>query len=60
MLIEESEDKPLPQTIKDAKQILDPKLFKSKYPKANKSNNKPEKETKARPELGTAFTIYQE
>ena len=52
MLIEESEDKPLPQTIKDAKQILDPKLFKSKYPKADKSNNKPEKETKARPELG--------
>ena len=50
ILIEESEDKPLPRTVKDAKQILDPKLFKSKYPKADNSNDGPEKETKA--ELG--------
>lgn len=52
ILIEESEDKPLPQTVKDANQILDPKLFKSKYPKADNVNIKPKKETKAELELG--------
>ena len=31
-LIEESQDKPLPQTVEDADVILDPKLFVSKHP----------------------------
>ena len=35
-LIEESEDKPLPQDIIDADNILDPKLFKSKDPEVDK------------------------
>ncbi|PCJ98783.1 MAG: hypothetical protein COA50_00635 [Flavobacteriaceae bacterium] len=32
-----SKDKPLPQSIKDAEEILDPKLFKSKDPKIDKA-----------------------
>ena len=34
-LIEKSKDKPLPQDVDDADQILDPKLFKSKDPKVD-------------------------
>jgi hypothetical protein len=36
-LIEKSEDKPLPQDVDDADQILDPKLFKSKDSKVDKA-----------------------
>ena len=36
-IIEKSEDKPLPQDVDDADQILDPKLFKSKDPKVDKA-----------------------
>lgn len=36
-IIEESIDKPLPQDEKDADQILDPELFKSKLPQENES-----------------------
>ncbi|PIF00983.1 MAG: hypothetical protein CR994_02750 [Maribacter sp.] len=47
-LIEKSIDSPLPQDIKDADQILDPKLFKSKDPEIDKVLNAekeiPEKE----------------
>ena len=48
-LIEKSEDKPLPQDLDDADQILDPKLFKSKDPKVD-NGIKTEKE-KAKKEL---------
>ncbi|MDE3742856.1 hypothetical protein [Maribacter polysaccharolyticus] len=36
-LIPESEDKPLPQDLKDADKILDPKLFKSKDPEIDRT-----------------------
>ncbi|MGB3149235.1 MAG: hypothetical protein WBB27_01120, partial [Maribacter sp.] len=36
-IIEESIDKPLPQDEKDAEQILDPELFKSKHPEQKES-----------------------
>ena len=48
-LIEKSKDRPLPQDLKDADHILDPKLFKSKDPKIDKAI-KAEKE-KAEKEL---------
>ncbi len=48
-LIVESEDKPLPQDVDDADDILDPKLFKSKDPQVDKTI-KEEKE-KAKEEL---------
>ena len=35
-MIEESQDEPLPQSLKDADQILDPSLFKSKDPEVDK------------------------
>ena len=46
-LIEESEDKPLPQSVKDADHILDPKLFKSKHPKGIEADTKIKKEATA-------------
>ncbi|MFX0558511.1 hypothetical protein ACOCEA_17045 [Maribacter sp. CXY002] len=48
VLIEESEDKPLPQDKEDAEQILDPELFKSKAPL---------KEVKETLELGQPLTF---
>ena len=44
VLIEESKDKPLPRSVKDADQILDPELFKSKHPKADKIKKEAETE----------------
>ena len=45
-LIEESEDEPLPRTVKDADDILDPSLFSSKDPKIDKSISENKKKLK--------------
>ena len=50
-LIEESADEPLPRTLKDADQILDPSLFKSKDPEVDKELAKTKKQ-KAESDLG--------
>ena len=50
-MIEESADEPLPRTIKDADQILDPSLFKSKDPEIDKKLEASRKQ-KAEEELG--------
>ena len=44
-LIAASEDKPLPQDEKDAEQILDPELFKTKEPEPEPEETKEEEET---------------
>ncbi len=51
-LIEKSEDKPLPQDIDDADQILDPKLFKSKNPKFDKAIKAEKEKAKKELEIG--------
>jgi hypothetical protein len=50
--IEVSEDKPLPQDLEDAKQILNPKLFKSKDPKIDKALAKEKKKAEKELEIG--------
>ncbi len=47
-----SKDKPLPQSIKDAEEILDPKLFKSKNPKIDKAISEAKKLAEKELELG--------
>lgn len=49
-MIEESKDEPLPRSLKDADQILDPSLFKSKDPEVDKKLAK-EKRQKAEADL---------
>ncbi|MGI9546249.1 MAG: hypothetical protein ACR2MM_03360 [Flavobacteriaceae bacterium] len=49
-MIEESKDEPLPRSLKDADQILDPSLFKSKDPAVDKKLAK-EKRQKAEEDL---------
>jgi hypothetical protein len=51
-LIENSEDKPLPQDVDDADQILDPKLFKSKDPKVDKAIKAEKEKAKKELEIG--------
>jgi len=51
-LIEDSIDKPLPQDLEDADQILDPKLFKSKDPKVDKTIAKEKKLAERKLEIG--------
>jgi len=51
-LIEKSEDKPLPQDVEDADQILDPKLFKSKDPKVDKEIKAEKEKAKKELEIG--------
>jgi hypothetical protein len=51
-LIEKSEDKPLPQDVDDADQILDPKLFKSKDPKVDKAIKSEKEKAKKELEIG--------
>jgi len=51
-LIETSKDKPLPQDLEDANQILNPKLFKSKDPKIDKALVKEKKKAKKELEIG--------
>ena len=57
LLIEKSEDKPLPQDEEDANKILDPKLFKSKEtlngPTTEKENIDPIQSSKDKLEIGT-------
>ncbi len=50
--IEVSEDKPLPQDLKDANQILNPKLFKSKDPRIDKAFAKEKKKAEKELEIG--------
>ena len=52
LLIEESEDKPLPQDITDADHILDPKLFKSKDPEIDKAISAQKEKAKKDLEIG--------
>ncbi len=51
-LIEDSEDKPLPRSAKDAETILDPSLFKSKDPKVDKTIAEAKKKAEKELELG--------
>ena len=51
-LIVKSEDKPLPQDVDDADQILDPKLFKSKDPKVDKAIKAEKEKAKKELEIG--------
>ena len=51
-LIEESEDEPLPRTVKDADDILDPSLFSSKDPKIDKSISENKKKAEETLEIG--------
>ena len=51
-LIVESTDKPLPQDVDDADQILDPKLFKSKDPKVDKKIKEEKEKAKEELEIG--------
>jgi hypothetical protein len=51
-LIEESEDEPLPRTVKDANDILDPSLFSSKDPKMDKSISDNKKKAEELLEIG--------
>jgi len=51
-LIEKSEDKPLPQDVDDANQILDPKLFKSKDSKVDKAIKAEKEKAKKELEIG--------
>ena len=51
-IIEKSEDKPLPQDVDDADQILDPKLFKSKDPKVDKAIKAEKEKAKEELEIG--------
>ena len=52
VLIEPSEDKPLPQDLKDADHILDPKLFKSKDPKVDQTIMVQKEKAKKELEIG--------
>ena len=51
-LIEESDDEPLPRTVKDADNILDPSLFSSKDPKIDKSISDDKKKAEETLEIG--------
>jgi len=51
-LIEESVDEPLPRTVKDADDILDPSLFSSKDPKIDKSISDDKKKAEEALEIG--------
>ncbi len=51
-LIDGSQDKPLPQNIKDAEKILNPSLFKSKDPEVDKSIEEARKRAQEKLELG--------
>ncbi|MBC8766386.1 hypothetical protein H4O18_00140 [Arenibacter sp. BSSL-BM3] len=51
-LIEESEDEPLPRTVKDADNILDPSLFSSKDPEIDKSISDDKKKAEEALEIG--------
>lgn len=52
-----SKDKPLPQNIKDAEEILDPKIFKSKDPKIDKAISEAKKLAEKELELGQPLTF---
>lgn len=56
-LIEGSADKPLPQNAKDAEQILNPRLFKSKDPNMDKAIEEAKKKAEKELELGTPLTF---
>lgn len=56
-LIEESEDEPLPRTVKDANDILDPSLFSSKDPKMDKSISDNKKKAEELLEIGKPLSF---
>ncbi|MBT8300755.1 MAG: hypothetical protein KJO63_05450 [Maribacter sp.] len=51
-IIEKSKDKPLPQDVDDADQILDPKLFKSKDPEVDEAIKAAKEKAKKELEIG--------
>jgi len=57
VLIEVSNDKPLPQNTTDADQILDPELFKSKDPKIDVALKKERKEAERKLKLGQPLSF---
>ncbi len=56
-LIEKSADKPLPQTVDDADQILNPELFKSKDPKVDAEIRKAKEEAEKELEIGQPLSF---
>ena len=59
VLIEKSNDEPLPQNETDAEQILDPELFKSKDPKIDLELKKVQEEAEKKLELGKPISFTQ-
>lgn len=59
VLIEKSNDEPLPQNETDAEQILDPELFKSKDPKIDLELKKVQEEAEKKLELGKPLSFTQ-
>lgn len=59
VLIEKSNDDPLPQNETDAEQILDPELFKSKDPKIDVELKKAKREAQKKLELGQPLSFTQ-
>jgi hypothetical protein len=57
VLIEKSNDEPLPQNVTDAHQILDPELFKSKDPKIDVELKKAKQEAETKLELGQPLSF---
>ncbi|MCW5515172.1 hypothetical protein [Muriicola sp. Z0-33] len=56
-MIEDSEDEPLPRSAKDAEDILDPALFKSKDPEIDKSIAREKKQLEEELEIGAPLTF---
>lgn len=59
-MIEESEDHPLPRSVKDADAILDPSLFKSKNPDIDKEITAERLQAEKELELGTPLDFTRE
>ena len=59
-MIEESDDDPLPRSVKDADTILDPSLFKSKDPEIDKKITAERLQAEKELELGTPLNFTKE
>ena len=59
-MIEESDDEPLPRSVKDADTILDPSLFKSKNPEIDKAITAERIQAEKELELGTPLNFTKE
>ena len=59
-MIEDSDDEPLPRSVKDADTILDPSLFKSKNPEIDKAITAERLQAEKELELGTPLNFTKE